>query len=104
MIVRSLAFLFTGLILPFHLSIFPSFHLTLLHSYYIFYAMYFSDLNRSRMQGRKRECLYRYLLHRNAWAVEDGAGVRGTPLPEAEAPTEPTGENVPNSAFMLVAA
>ena len=28
-------------------------------------------------------------------AVEDGAGVRGTPLPEAEAPTEPTGENVP---------
>ena len=24
-----------------------------------------------------------------------GAGVRWTPLPEAEAPTEPTGENAP---------
>ena len=29
------------------------------------------------------------------WDVEDGAGVQWTPLPKAEAPTEPTGENVP---------
>ena len=27
--------------------------------------------------------------------VEGGAGVQRTPLPEAEAPTEPTGENAP---------
>ena len=88
---------FVALFLP---SFLPSFFLSFFLSftlapYYIFYAMHFSGLNRSRVQGRKRECLYRSLLHRKAWAVEDGTGVRGTPLPEAEAPTEPTGENIP---------
>jgi len=33
--------------------------------------------------------------------VEDGAGVRWTPLPLAEAPTEPTGENVPYGLFYV---
>ena len=34
------------------------------------------------------------------WDVEDGAGVRGTPLPETEAPTEPTGETVPYKFYL----
>ena len=36
-------------------------------SYYIFYAMYFNDLNHSRVQGRKRECFYCSLLQRKAY-------------------------------------